>query len=146
VLLVLRWDVDGALPEPGRWGDEWKAPPLMTVFRGRPVTCTQLIQTRSDQIRVPNRYGAVLCSCVCWRQRGPTWVFNPRLEGSYLLAEDDIGRMFGDRFVLSCFAGSKGAGLWRMAVSYAVETRTERESTRFKASRRCLTVSRLPHY
>lgn len=100
---MLRWDVDGALPEPGRWGDEWKAP-LMTVFRGRPVTCTQWIQTRSDQIgsdqiRVPNRYGAVLCSCVYWRQRGPTWVFNPRLEGSHLLAEGDVGRMFGDRFV-----------------------------------------------
>jgi len=54
VLLVLRWVVVGALPEPGRWGDEWYAP-LITLFCRGPVTCTQ-----RDQIRVPSRYSADL--------------------------------------------------------------------------------------
>ena len=59
---------------------------------------------RSDQIRSKHQAGMVLsCVCVCcWRQTGPTWVFNPRREGSYLLvllAAGDVGRIVGDEFV-----------------------------------------------
>ena len=60
MLLVLRLDIEGALPEPGRWGDEWNAP-LMTMFRRGLVTCTAV---GSDYIRAPNRCGAVLCLCM----------------------------------------------------------------------------------
>ena len=97
MLLVLRLDIEGALPEPGRWGDEWNAP-LMTIFRRGLVTYTA---TNSDQIRPEYQTGTVLsCVCVCcWRQTGPTWVFNPRLEGSHLLATGDVGPIFGDGFV-----------------------------------------------
>ena len=100
MLLVLRLEVEGALPEPGRWGDEWNAP-LMTMFRHGLVTCTEV---NSDQIRSEHQTGTVLsrvCVC-CWRQTVPTWAFNPRREGSQLLAllaAGDIGRMFGDGVV-----------------------------------------------
>lgn len=38
MLFVLRWEVVGALPEPGRWGDEWKAP-LITLFGRGAAMC-----------------------------------------------------------------------------------------------------------
>jgi hypothetical protein len=100
VLLVLRLEVEGALPEPGRWGDEWNAP-LMTMCRRGLVTCAAV---NSDQIRSEHQAGTALsCVCVCcWRQTGPTWVFNPRREGGrllVLLAAGDVGRIVGDEFV-----------------------------------------------
>jgi hypothetical protein len=57
VLLVLRLEVEGALPEPGRWGDEWNAP-LMTMFRRGQVTYTAM---ESDQIRSDQSTKQVRC-------------------------------------------------------------------------------------
>lgn len=93
-------------------------------------------------------------------------MFNPRPEGRQLLAAaGDVGQTLGDGFDCggyrdewmlrdSCCEGlldGAGAGIWRMGMSYAVETRTERASEaspRFKASRwiRVVTGSRLLHH
>ena len=60
MLLVLRLEVEGALPEPGRWGDEWNAP-LMTMFRRGLVTCTAV---NSDQIGSDQSTKQVRCCLV----------------------------------------------------------------------------------
>lgn len=57
MLLVLRLEVEGALPEPGRWGDEWNAP-LMTMFCRGLVTYTAM---ESDQIRSDQSTKQVRC-------------------------------------------------------------------------------------
>lgn len=63
MLFVLRWDMEGGLPEPGRWGDEWNAPLIASA-------CSQpsdVNPEEADQIRSgsTSQVQALAVGCVC---------------------------------------------------------------------------------